>query len=160
MGKNLISWSAKKQPVVSRSSTEAEYRSMAMATAEVYWLRMLLKELGMCLSRSPVLWCDNVGAIALASNPVFHARTKHVEIDYHFIREKILNGDITVKYVATDDQLADVFTKGQTSIRFRILRNKLLVCLLPISLQGGVRPGQSSTAHHRNFREIESPQIS
>ena len=71
--------------MVSRSSIEVEYRSMALATAEVYWLRMLFKELAIGLVHIPTIWCDNIGAIALTSNPVFLARTKQVEIDYHFI---------------------------------------------------------------------------
>ena len=115
LGKNLVSWSSKKQNVVSRSSTEAEYRSMALATAEVYWIRMLFRELDIGLVFPPTVWCDNISAIALASNPVFHARTKHVEIDYHFIREKVCNHDIKVQHVSTVDQLADIFTKGQTA---------------------------------------------
>jgi hypothetical protein len=86
LGSSLISWHAKKQPVVSRSSTEAKYRSLATTTAELYWLRMLFRELQVYLPTPPNIWCDNMGAIALASNPIYHARTKHVEVDYHFIR--------------------------------------------------------------------------
>ncbi|KAF5475788.1 hypothetical protein F2P56_007558, partial [Juglans regia] len=89
LGNNLVSWSAKKQSVVSRSSTEAEYRSLALVTAELYWMRMLFKELNIVLAKCPLIRCDNIGAIALASNPVFHARTKHIEVDYHFVREKV-----------------------------------------------------------------------
>ena len=85
LGPCLISWCAKKQPVVSKSSTEAEYRSLAFATAELCWLRMLFKDLSLFLHAPPTLWCDNLGALALASNPVYHARTKHIEVDYHFI---------------------------------------------------------------------------
>ena len=139
LDRNLISWSSKKQNVVSRSSTEAEYRSMALVTAEVYWLRMLFKELAIGLLHTPTIWCDNIGAIALASNPVFHARTKHVEIDYHFIREKVCNNDVKVQHVSTVDQIADVFTKGQTAQRFQYLTNKLMVCQNPINSRGGVR---------------------
>lgn len=71
--------------MISRSSTEAEYRSMALATVELYWIRMVLQELQITLPTAPTLWCDNIGAIALASNPIFHARTKHIEVDYHFV---------------------------------------------------------------------------
>ena len=85
LGNCLISWSAKKQAVVSRSSTEAEYRALAIATTELFWIRMLFKNLGIPLPYVPVLWCDNFSALTLASNPVFHARTKHIEVDYHFI---------------------------------------------------------------------------
>jgi len=139
LGRNLVSWSSKKQHVVSRSSTEAEYRSMALATAELYWIRMLFKELGIGISSTPTLWCDNISAIALASNPVFHARTKHVEIDYHFIREKFCNRDVKVQHISTLDQVADIFTKGQSAQRFQILKHKLMVCSRPINLKGADR---------------------
>ena len=91
LGQNLISWSAKKQNMVFRSSKKVEYRSMALAADELYWLWMLLLELHVSPSSPPILWCDNIGAVALASNPMFHARTKHVQVDYHFIREKVMN---------------------------------------------------------------------
>jgi hypothetical protein len=149
LGPCLISWSAKKQPVVSKSSTEAEYRSMAFATAELYWLRMLLQELQLPLKFPPVLWCDNIGALSLASNPIFHARTKHVEVNYHFIREKIARKDLITRYLPTLDQIADIFTKGLTSARFFLLRDKLKVCLSPISLRGAVNTQNAahSTVH-------------
>jgi hypothetical protein len=80
--------------MVSKSSTEAEYRSMTFATVELYWLRMLFQELQLPLKIPPVLRCDNICALSLASNPIFHARTKHVDVDYHFIREKVARKDI------------------------------------------------------------------
>uniref|UniRef100_A0A2N9IWR1 Reverse transcriptase Ty1/copia-type domain-containing protein n=1 Tax=Fagus sylvatica TaxID=28930 RepID=A0A2N9IWR1_FAGSY len=85
LGSNPITWSAKKQPTVSRSSTESKYQALVTAFAEVCWIRTLLKDLGIYLSQPPILWCDNVSALAIASNPVFHARTKHIEVDFHFI---------------------------------------------------------------------------
>jgi len=136
LGSNLISWCSKKQSVVSRSSTEAEYRSMAQTTAELYWLRMLLQGLQITLSAALSLWCDNVSAIALASNPVFHSRMKHIEIDYHFVRKKVVNHDIQIQHISTQDQIADVFTKSHTVNQFCFLRDKLCVCLLPHSLRG------------------------
>ena len=84
-GCNLISWSARKQATVSRSSTEAEYKSLANATAEVIWLQTLLTELEINHPMTATLWCDNLGATYLSANPVFHARTKHIEVDYHFV---------------------------------------------------------------------------
>ena len=111
LGSNPITWSAKKQPTVSCSSTESEYRALATTLAEVCWLLTLLKDLGIYLSQPPILWCDNVSALAIASNPFFHARTKHIEVDFHFIRERVLRKDLVVKFVLTVDQLADIFTK-------------------------------------------------
>jgi hypothetical protein len=145
LGQCLISWQSKKQPVVSRSSTEAEYRSMAYATAELYWIKMLFKELQLPLTAPPRLYCDNLGALALASNPIYHARTKHIEVDYHFIREKIFHKDLTASYISTEDQCANIFTKGLTSSRFLFLRDKLMVTSLPMSLRGAVK-GDSSTS--------------
>ena len=88
-GPNLIAWNARKQATVSRSSTEAEYKAVADATAEIIWVQSLLRELRVPSVHSPVLWCDNIGATYLSSNPVFHARTKHIEVDYHFVRERV-----------------------------------------------------------------------
>jgi hypothetical protein len=89
LGSNLISWSGRKQTTVSRSSTEAEYKSLANVTAEVIWVQSILKEL--CVSSPPFakLWCDNIGMTYLSANPVFQARTKHIVIDYHIVREKV-----------------------------------------------------------------------
>ena len=85
LGSNLISWTARKQPTVSRSSTEAEYKSLANATAEMMWVQKLLQELGVQHPSAALLWCDNLGAKYLSENPIFHARTKHIEIDFHFV---------------------------------------------------------------------------
>ena len=86
LGENLVAWSARKQKVVARSSAESEYRSLASAATEIMWLQSLFTELGLPkLVVVPIIWCDNIGAASLASNPVFHARTKHIEVDVHFI---------------------------------------------------------------------------
>jgi hypothetical protein len=99
---------------------------------------MLHRELHIPLLSPPMLWCDNSSALALASNLVFHARTKHIEVDFHFVREKVTNKDIKLRYLSTLDQIANIFTKGHTANRFCFLRDKLRVCA-PISLQGGVK---------------------
>jgi len=111
LGKNLISWSAKKQATVSRSSTEAEYKALANATAELMWVQKLLHELGISHPPSARLWCDNLGAKYLTANPVFHARTKHIEIDFHFVRERVAQRLLDVRFISSEDQLADGFTK-------------------------------------------------
>ena len=114
-GHSPISWSAKKQGIVSRSSTEAEYCALASTTVELYWICMLLRDFGLFLPHPPLLWCDNVSTLAIATNPVFHARTKHIEVDYHFVREKVLRRDVMLKFISTHDQLADLFTKSLPS---------------------------------------------
>ncbi|GKB72538.1 gag/pol polyprotein [Tanacetum coccineum] len=94
LGSNLISWTAHKQRTVSRSSTETEYKALADTIAELTWLQDLLHELGIRSSSNPILWCDNLGATYLSANPIFRMRTKYVEIDYHFVREKVAQGDL------------------------------------------------------------------
>lgn len=111
MGSNLVSWSARKQPTVSRSSTESEYKAIANATAEVMWIQVLLYELKVDCPRATKLWCDNVSAIYLSANPVFHARTKHIEVDYHFVRERVTRKLLDIDFVSSGDQVADGFTK-------------------------------------------------
>ena len=112
LGAGGISWSSKKQPTVALSSTEAEYRAASSTTCEIVWLRRLLEELGCPQTGPTTLRCDNESCIALARNPVFHARLKHIEIQYHFIREKLLDETIDVVYCKTEDNLADLFTKA------------------------------------------------
>lgn len=121
LGRNLLSWSSKKQSVVARSSTEAEYRSLAAATTDLVWISTLFSELQLPLIRPALLWCDNQGAITLAFNPAFHSRTKHIEVDVHYLREKVRNQELDVRYIATEDQPADVLTKPLSSSRFRTL---------------------------------------
>ncbi|XP_059070464.1 uncharacterized mitochondrial protein AtMg00810-like [Cryptomeria japonica] len=147
LGPNLISWSARKQKTVSRSSTEAEYRGVAIATAELIWIQSLLSELRYSPTTPPILWCDNLGATYLMANPVFHARTKHIEIDYHFVREKVANKGLAVRFISTQDQVADVFTKGLSSARFALLRDKLTVQPSTLTLRGHM---ETSSADHRN----------
>jgi hypothetical protein len=107
----LISWNARKQADVSRSSTEAECKSLANATTEVIWIQTLLKELGVRSPKFARLWCDNLGATYLSVNPVFHARTKHIEVDFHFVRERVAQGWLRIGFISTKDQVADGFTK-------------------------------------------------
>ncbi|CAO2182415.1 unnamed protein product [Urochloa humidicola] len=124
-GNTLVSWSSKRQPVVSRSSAEAEYRAVANGVAEASWLRQLLTELHSPLARSTLVYCDNVSAVYLSSNPVQHQRTKHVEIDLHFVRDRVAVGQVRVLHVPTTSQFADIFTKGLPSSTFSEFRSSL-----------------------------------
>lgn len=126
LGANPISWSAKKQSTVSRSSTEAEYRALAATAAELFWIRHLLRDLRVYSSQPPSLWCDNSSAIQLAKNPVFHGRTKHIEIDFHFIRERTVRKDILLHHISSHHQVADLFTKPLTRDRLQYLKGKLM----------------------------------
>jgi hypothetical protein len=120
LGDNLVSWSAKRQTVVSRSSAEAEYRAVANGVAEATWLRQLLLELQAPPSRCTLVYLSN--------NPVQHQRTKHVEIDLHFVREKVVIGQIRVLHVPMTSQFTDVFTKGLPSSVFEEFRSSLNIC--------------------------------
>jgi hypothetical protein len=138
LGKNLISWSCKKQATIACSSAEAEYKALANA-AEVKWLQSLLHKLGQSFSSSPVLWCDNIGATYLSTNPVFHARTKHIEIDFHFVRDMVASKSLLVRFVSTRDQLADLLTKPLSSSWFTFMCSKLNVLPILLDLRGSVK---------------------
>lgn len=123
LGDNLISWSSKRQPTLSRSSAESEYRDVANVISETCWLRNLLLEL-----HFPVrLYCDNVSAVYLSGNPVQHQRTKHIEMDIHFVREKVAKGLVRVLHVPSRYQYADIFTKGLPRPLFEEFRSSLSV---------------------------------
>jgi len=127
LGDNLISWSSKRQNTVSRSNAEAEYRAVANVVAEASWLRQLLSELHSPLRRATLVYCDNISAVYMTSNPVQHQRTKHIEIDLHFVRERVAVGDLRVLHVPTSSQYADIFTKGLPSSVFTEFRSSLNV---------------------------------
>ncbi|WVZ59772.1 hypothetical protein U9M48_009871 [Paspalum notatum var. saurae] len=137
LGDNLVSWSSKRQNTVSRSSAEAEYRSVANAVAEATWLRQLLSELHTPLRKTTLVYCDNISTVYMSSNPVQNQRTKHVEIDLHFVRERVALGDVRVLHVPTTSQFADVFTKGLPSAAFTEFRSSLNVCSTYVSTAGG-----------------------
>ncbi|CAM8950572.1 unnamed protein product [Rhodiola kirilowii] len=126
-GGNLVSWASRKQKVVARSSTEAEYRAIAFGTTEIVWIQQLLKELGISLRNCPVVLCDNLSATFLTTNPVINTRTKHIRLDYYFVREKVDAGELHVRHIPATEQRADVFTKSITGHQFSALRSKLSV---------------------------------
>ena len=118
IGKSLVSWKSKKQPTVSCSSAEAEYRALASATRELQWLCFILHDLKQAPSRLPVLYCDNQSALHISTNPVFHERTKHLDIDCHLVREKIQAGVMHLLPVTSQHQTTDMFTKASCPRQF------------------------------------------
>ena len=123
------------QRLVSKSSAESEYRGLVSLTTELVWIQSLLQEL--CLPTSPpVLWCDNQSAAHLTANLVFHSRSKHIELELHFIREKVLRQELQICYVSSTDQLVDILTKHFSISQFCSLRSKLTVTSTPMSLRG------------------------
>ncbi|KAE8705435.1 hypothetical protein F3Y22_tig00110429pilonHSYRG01243 [Hibiscus syriacus] len=124
LGSGTISWCSKRQPTVSLSTTEAEYRAAAMAAQESTWLIQLMNNLHQPVDYAIPLYCDNQSAIRLAENPVFHARTKHVEVHYHFVREKVLQEEIEMRQIKTDEQIADLFTKSLSVGKFEHFRRQ------------------------------------
>ena len=138
LGSNPVSWSSKKQSTISRSSIEAEYITLATTTTELAWLRILFKELRLFLYHVLVLWCDNVSAIALSTNPVFHLHTKRIEVDYHYVREKFLRKDMCFRFVSGKDNLSNVFIKPLTAPLFQAQQRKLMVISSPFHLRGDV----------------------
>jgi histone deacetylase 1/2 len=126
-GQTPISWKSGKQRTIARSSTKAEYKVLVDGTAEVIWLQYLLTDLQIPSSSALIIWCDNLGATYLSMNPVFHARTKHVEVDYHFFRDRVAKKEIQIRFISSWDQLADVFTKPLSTSSFTAFRFKFRV---------------------------------
>ena len=128
IGSGAISWSAKRQPTVALSSCEAEYMGQTQATKEAIWLKSLLAQLDSSLAKgvhAVIIHCDNQGAIALAKNPESHARSKHIDIQWHYQRERIEDGSVEFRYIPTEEQIADGLTKALTREKFLIFRRAL-----------------------------------
>jgi len=144
-GSGAVSWSSKKQPTVALLSTEAEYRGAAIVACEVVWLQKLLSDLGQLVDAPVVIYCDNISSILLANNPVYHAKTKHIEVHYHFIREKVLAKEIDLIHVSTEDQVDDIFTNALSTDKLRKFRKMFGVLKVDLSLRGNVENSSSTS---------------
>ncbi|KAH9693065.1 retrovirus-related pol polyprotein from transposon RE1 [Citrus sinensis] len=138
LGDNLVAWSSRKQGMVARSTAESEYRAMALCTTEITWINSLFDELKIEMQRTPMILSDSTSAAAIATNPVYHSKTKHFEIDLHFIRDKVTQGELDINFVASRDQIADVLTKPLPYYKFSQFRSKLNVFDKTLSLREGV----------------------
>ena len=139
IGSAVVSWCSKKQDTVALSSSEAEYVAATMAAQECVWLKRLIGDMLSNVDYPVQIKCDNESAIKLASNPVFHARTKHIEVRHHFIREKVLNQEVKLEGVCTNDQVADIFTKALAKSKFELFRAALGVVDREFALRGSVK---------------------
>jgi hypothetical protein len=124
---------------VSHSSTEFEYKALANDFAEIIWIQSLLSELRVTLPRAPILYCDKIRATYLTSNPIYHTCTKHIEIDYHFMRDQVADKNLEVRFISEKDQLADVLTKPLPSAKFVQMTFNLNVRMPTLSLRGRIR---------------------
>lgn len=138
MGNSLVSWKTKKQPTASRSSAEAEYRAMAMTCSELKWMIGVMDSLGIRQQFPIPFHCDSKAAIHIAMNPVFHERTKHVEVDFHFVRDYIIAGIIAAQHIGTMEQLADIMTKSLGCQQIHYLLDKMGIQDLHSPSRGGV----------------------
>ena len=125
LGNGTITWSLKKQHLVALSSTESEYIAQTHAAKEALWLRGFLEEVNGEQGWTVKIHCNNQGAIALAKDNKFHARTKHIDLRYHFLREAVEDKKISVVYVPTDENLADIFMKALPKPKFKLLVERL-----------------------------------
>ncbi|GMI77151.1 hypothetical protein HRI_001384400 [Hibiscus trionum] len=142
-GSAAISWCSKKQPIVTLSSTEAEYMAATMAAQECVWLKRLMKDIRCAIDSLVQIYCDNQSVVKLASNMVFHARTKHIEVRHHFIREKVLKQEIALEGISSNQQIVDIFTKALGKPEFERFRAALGVVNPEYALRGGVKNSAS-----------------
>ena len=124
---DTVSWCSKRQPTVSKSSTESEYIALSGACQEAVWLRRLLADIGLEQKGPSTIYEDNQGAIELTKNPRFHNRTKHIDVSFHYIREQVNLKTVSVKYCPTNLMLADIMTKGLSKNAFETFRGNLRV---------------------------------
>jgi hypothetical protein len=128
LGTGIFSWCSKKQEIVAQSTAEAEFMAATAAVNQVLWLRKILADLNLEQTKSTEVFVDNQAAIAISHNPVFHGKTKHFKIKFFFVREVQKEGDVSLVYCSSENQLADIFTKPLPAIKFERLRQRLGVC--------------------------------
>lgn len=138
LGGNLISWHSKKQSVISKSSAESEYGAMDIACLEITWVCSVMKELDLKLLSSPLLLSDGTSSAIIATNPMLHPKTKHIEIDFHFFRDKVERKKVEIAFVSSNDQTADIITKPLTYLKFNLFRSNLKVFSKDLNLRRGV----------------------
>lgn len=139
IGSAMVSWCSKKHAIVALSNTEAEYVAAAISAQECVWLKGLIRSMLGEFNYAVQLKCDNESAIKLVSDPIFHGRTKHIEIRYHYIRKTMLNHDIELVSVSTNDQVADIFTKALGKPKFEFHRNSLGVVDRKFALRRSIK---------------------
>jgi hypothetical protein len=138
LGVGAISWNSKRQPTVALSTTEAEYMAASQSAKEAIWLRQLMADVGCVQGEATIIMCDNQGCIALAKNPKHHSRTKHIDVQHHFIREKIEDEVIELRYCPTEHMVADVLTKALGRVRHVMLSKAMRLESKDTSLSGSV----------------------
>ena len=129
-GARLISWFSKKQNSIATYTTEAEYIAAGCCASQILWIQQQLRDYGLNEEKTPI-FCDKTSAIAITQNPNFHARTKHIDVRHHFIRDHVEKGNIEILKIGTEDQLVDIFTKPLQESRFLALRHSLGLMELP-----------------------------
>lgn len=140
LGENLVSWSSKKRLTISRSSTEAEYRSVASTTAEIIWLESFLSEVGIQPKRKPIIW-DNLSTLSLSANPVLHSRMKYIKINFYFVHEKVIRGKLSISHLLAAYQRVDILTKSLLAKKFRRLK-------LDLKIEEGRRKGEGENPRY------------
>lgn len=125
LSSGAVAWASKKQPIVTLSSTEAEYVAAALCASQCVWMQQVLKQIEGTQSKGVKVFCDNTSTIKLTKNPVFHGRSKHINVRFHFLRDLTNDGTLIMEHCGSDDQLADIMTKPLRLEQFEKLRRLL-----------------------------------